>query len=151
PDMNARALERLKLEYSLHRALAQQELELWYQPKVALDSGELVGAEALLRWRHPELGLVPPDRFIPIAEESALIAQIGAWVLETACADARRWRDAGLAPGRLAVNVSGRQLKHGDFVAELEQTLARHGLDSGALELEITESVVMEDAGGMVD
>ncbi|AXE36371.1 EAL domain-containing protein [Chromobacterium phragmitis] len=151
PDMNARALERLRLEYSLHRALAQQELELWYQPKVALDSGALIGAEALLRWRHPEMGLVPPDRFIPIAEESALIAQIGAWVLETACADARRWRDAGLAPGRLAVNVSGRQLKHGDFVAELEHALARHGLDSGALELEITESVVMDDAGGMVD
>ncbi|OHX14253.1 diguanylate cyclase [Chromobacterium sphagni] len=150
-DMNARALERLKLEYSLHRALAQQELELWYQPKVALDSRRIVGAEALLRWRHPELGLVAPDRFIPIAEESALIVQMGAWVLETACADIRRWRDAGLAPGRVAVNVSGRQLKYGDFVRQLERVLAEHGLDSAALELEITESVAMEEGGGMVE
>ncbi|AUH52113.1 diguanylate cyclase [Chromobacterium sp. ATCC 53434] len=150
-DMNARALERLKLEYSLHRALAQQELELWYQPKVALDSGRMIGAEALLRWRHPELGLVSPERFIPIAEESALIAQIGDWVLSTACADIRRWRDAGLWPGRVAVNVSGRQLKHGDFVGQLERALSEYRLDSGALELEITESVAMEDDGGMVE
>ncbi len=150
-DMNARALERLKLEYSLHRALAQQELELWYQPKVALDSGRIVGAEALLRWRHPELGLVPPDRFIPIAEDSALIVQIGNWVLDTACADIRRWRDVGHLPGRVAVNVSGRQLKHGDFTRQLEDRLRRHGLDSADLELEITESVAMDEAGGMVD
>ncbi|POZ62383.1 EAL domain-containing protein [Chromobacterium alticapitis] len=150
-DMNARALERLKLEYSLHRALAQRELELWYQPKVALDSGRIVGAEALLRWRHPELGLVPPDRFIPIAEESALIVQIGNWVLDTACADTRRWRDAGLLPGRVAVNVSGRQLKHGDFTQQLEDTLSAYGLDSEDLELEVTESVAMDEAGGMVE
>ena len=150
-DMNARALERLKLEYSLHRALAQRELELWYQPKVALDSRRIVGAEALLRWRHSELGLVAPDRFIPIAEESALIVQMGAWVLDAACADIRRWRDAGLDAGRLAVNVSGRQLKYGDFVRQLEQVLAEYGLDSAALELEITESVAMEEGGGMVE
>ncbi|QEL57768.1 EAL domain-containing protein [Chromobacterium paludis] len=150
-DMNARALERLKLEYSLHRALAQRELELWYQPKVALDSGRIVGAEALLRWRHPELGLVSPDRFIPIAEESALIAQIGSWVLDTACGDIRRWRDARILPGRVAVNVSGRQLKYGDFTQQLAETLSRHGLESRELELEITESVAMDEAGGMVD
>ncbi|UTH74717.1 EAL domain-containing protein [Chromobacterium sp. IIBBL 290-4] len=150
-DMNARALERLKLEYSLHRALAQGELELWYQPKVALDSGEMIGAEALLRWRHPELGLVSPDRFIPIAEESALIGQIGAWVLRTACADIRDWQRRGLKPGRVAINVSGRQLKHGDFVEQLRQALADYGLGSECLELEITESVVMEEGGAMIE
>ncbi|OWY38793.1 diguanylate cyclase [Xenophilus sp. AP218F] len=148
-DMNARAIERLKLEYSLHRALALREFEVWYQPKVALDSMRIVGAEALLRWRHPELGDIPPSRFIPIAEEGALIVQIGAWVLETACADIRRWQRAGLEPGRVAVNVSGRQLKHGNFAAQVEQTLRRHGLDSPALELEITESVAMEESCGM--
>ncbi|WP_312854490.1 putative bifunctional diguanylate cyclase/phosphodiesterase [Paludibacterium denitrificans] len=106
-DMNARAIERLKLEYSLHRALAQHELELWYQPKVELASGRIVGAEALLRWRHPEMGMIPPSQFIPIAEDSALIVPIGEWVLDTACADIRHWQDSGLSSGRVAVNVSG--------------------------------------------
>jgi len=150
-DMNARAIERLKMEYSLHRALAQQELEVWYQPKVRLENGHIIGAEALLRWRHPDMGLISPAQFIPIAEESSLITSIGEWVLDTSCTDIRRWRDAGLLEGRIAVNVSGRQLKYSSFVDSVSQTLERHGLSSDTLELEITESVVMDEDSGMVE
>jgi len=150
-DMNARALERLWLESGLHRALLQNELELWYQPKVDLASGELCGAEALIRWRHPEAGLIAPDRFIPIAEDSSLIVQIGEWVLRTACRDLRRWRDQNLFSGRLAVNISGRQFKFGSIVATVSQALAAYDLPSECLELEVTESVAMDDQHGMID
>ncbi|WP_338620624.1 EAL domain-containing protein [Paludibacterium sp. THUN1379] len=150
-DMNARALERLSLESALRRGLAQDELELWYQPKVDLSSGELCGAEALIRWRHPERGLVPPDEFIPIAEDSSLIINIGEWVLHTACGHMRRWRDAGLPAGRIAVNVSGRQFKYGSIVDTVRQSLQRFDLPSECLELEVTESVAMDEGEAMTD
>ena len=150
-DMNARAMERLKLEYSLHRALAQEELEVWYQPKVELGTRRIVGAEALLRWRHPELGLMVPGKFIPIAEDSSLMVPMGEWVLDTACRDWAQWHGMGLEPGRIAVNVSGRQLKFGGFAATVARTLLQHGMDSGELELEITESVAMDEDCGMVE
>ncbi|TDR77874.1 EAL domain-containing protein [Paludibacterium purpuratum] len=148
-DMNAHALERLSLESALRRGLAQNELELWYQPKVDLASGELCGAEALIRWRHPQRGLVPPDEFIPIAEDSSLIIAIGEWVLHTACRQLRRWRDADLRAGRIAVNVSGRQFKYGGIVETVRQTLQTHGLPSECLELEVTESVAMDEGEAM--
>ncbi|BAK76145.1 diguanylate cyclase/phosphodiesterase with PAS sensor(s) [Pseudogulbenkiania sp. NH8B] len=151
PDMNASALERLRLEYSLHKALAQDELEVWYQPKVELATGRLDGAEALIRWRHPELGLVSPARFIPIAEDSSLIVPIGEWVLKTACRQVREWRERRLFGGRVAVNVSGRQLKFAGVVELVERTLEECGLPSSALELEITESVAMDEDSGMVE
>jgi diguanylate cyclase (GGDEF)-like protein/PAS domain S-box-containing protein len=150
-DLNARATERLKLEYALHRALSQSEFELWYQPKVELANGRLHGAEALLRWRHPELGLVSPAVFIPIAEESSLMAGIGEWVLDTACADVRRWTEAGLFAGRMAVNLSGRQFKFANIVEQVQNILDRSGLDSSWLELEVTESVAMDEERGMVE
>ncbi|MBI3145069.1 MAG: EAL domain-containing protein [Pseudogulbenkiania sp.] len=150
-DMNASALERLRLEYSLHKALSQGELEVWYQPKVELASGCINGAEALIRWRHPELGLVSPARFIPIAEDSSLIVSIGEWVLKTACREVCRWRERGLFAGRVAVNVSGRQLKYAGMVEVAERTLEECGLPSDALELEITESVAMDEDSGMVE
>ena len=150
-DMNARAIERLKMEYSLHRALAQDELDVWYQPKVELASGRIIGAEALLRWHHPDMGLISPGQFIPIAEESSLITSMGDWVLDTTCAAIRRWRDAGLLQGRIAVNVSGRQLKYSSIVDSVAQALERHSLPSSALELEITESVAMDEDSGMVE
>jgi len=150
-DMNARARERLRLESGLHRALTNNELELWYQPKVDLASGGLCGAEALIRWRHPELGLIAPDEFIPIAEDSSLIVMIGEWVLHTACKNMRRWRDLKLFDGRVAVNVSGRQLKFGSLVETVRNALQTFSLPSECLELEVTESVAMEEGGGMTD
>jgi EAL domain-containing protein (putative c-di-GMP-specific phosphodiesterase class I) len=150
-DLNARATERLKLEYALHRALSQSEFELWYQPKVELANGRLHGAEALLRWRHPELGLVSPAVFIPIAEESSLMAGIGEWVLNTACSDVRRWVEAGLFAGRMAVNLSGRQFKFANIAEQVQGILQRSGLDSRWLELEVTESVAMDEERGMVE
>jgi diguanylate cyclase (GGDEF)-like protein/PAS domain S-box-containing protein len=150
-DLNARATERLKLEYALHRALSQSEFELWYQPKVELANGRLHGAEALLRWRHPELGLVSPAVFIPIVEESSLMAGIGEWVLNTACSDVRRWVEAGLFAGRMAVNLSGRQFKFANIAEQVQGILQRSGLDSRWLELEVTESVAMDEERGMVE
>jgi len=150
-DMNAHALERMSMEAALRRGLAQNELELWYQPKVDLASGEVCGAEALIRWRHPQRGLVPPDEFIPIAEDSSLIVAIGEWVLHTACKQWRHWRDANLPAGRIAVNVSGRQFKFGGIVETVRQTLQTHGLPSECLELEVTESVAMDEGEGVTE
>jgi diguanylate cyclase (GGDEF)-like protein/PAS domain S-box-containing protein len=150
-DMNARALERLSLESALHRALAQNELEVWYQPKVDLASGALCGAEALIRWRHPEMGLVSPETFIPIAEDSSLIVEIGEWVLDTACQTLRDWRVSHLFEGRIAVNISGRQFKFGGIVETVRRTLERHALPGDSLELEVTESVAMEEGPAMTE
>lgn len=150
-DMNARALERLSLESALHRALAQNELEVWYQPKVDLASGALCGAEALIRWRHPEMGLIAPDKFIPIAEDSSLIVDIGEWVLDTACRTLREWRASALFDGRVAVNISGRQFKFGGIVDTVRGMLEKHALPSGCLELEVTESVAMEEGAAMTE
>lgn len=144
-DMNSRMAERLRLESDLRGALARGELELHYQPQVDLRNGEIIGFESLLRWRHPELGMVSPAQFIPIAEESRLILPIGAWVLEEACRQNKAWQDAGMPPKVVAVNLSAVQFHGTDVVALVRDVLERTGLPAPFLELEITESVIVED------
>lgn len=145
-EMNTAALEKLLIESSLRNALARGELVLHYQPLVALDSGRIVAVEALIRWRHPEIGLIPPDRFIPVAEDSGLINPIGDWVLCEACRQLRAWLDEGVAPLQMAVNVSPSQFRQSGFVPMVAGALATSGLDPGLLELELTERTVMNDA-----
>jgi diguanylate cyclase (GGDEF)-like protein len=143
PDLTCASLERLALENSLRRALERNELRLVYQPLVDAASGRVMGAEALLRWQHPAKGLVPPDIFIPLAEETGDIAAIGAWVMETACAQLQAWRRQGLVLGRVAVNLSGQQIVRGNLVETVRGILARTGAMPLDLELEITEGFVM--------
>ena len=132
------------MENALRGATERGELVLHFQPMVNLKSGQIEGMEALLRWNHPELGLVPPLDFIPLAEETGLIIPIGEWVLRTACAQARAWQDAGLPPLRLAVNLSARQFQK-DLVAQVASVLEETGLAPRYLELELTESMVMQN------
>lgn len=146
-DMNASAMARLKLEYSLHRALSRDEFQVWYQPKVDLVSGALVGMEALIRWPHPEMGFIPPVDFIPVAEDCALIVPIGTWVLQESCRQTKDWVDRYGFAGRVAVNLSGRQIKFGNIVQTVAQVLAQTGLQAAQLELEITESTAMDSDG----
>jgi len=143
--LTARAVERLSLERELRRALDRNEFTLVYQPQVDLVTGRIVGAEALVRWQHPERGLVLPGTFIPVAEESRLIVPLGAWVLDTACRQLRVWRDAGFDALRLSVNISGRQLPQQDLSALVTNALLGHGIPAERLELEITESVAMQN------
>ncbi|MEW5944153.1 MAG: EAL domain-containing protein [Pseudomonadota bacterium] len=145
-EMNARMAERLKLENSLRRALERNEFRLHYQPQVDLATGRITGMETLIRWEHPDVGLVPPFQFIPIAEETGLIVPIGEWVLQTACAQNKAWQEAGLPAVRVAVNLSGHQFGQQNLAKIIEQTLNDTGLDARYLELEITESVAMENA-----
>ena len=144
-ELTATALERLKIESDLRKAIERNELELFYQPKVELHSGRVVGAEALMRWRHPERGLVPPDRFIGIAEDTGLIIDMGEWALRTACATARQWHDQHGEPLKIAVNLSPRQFYSGDLVATVRQALQDTGCRSEWIELEITESLLLND------
>ena len=144
--MNARAVERQRVESNLRYAIEREELVLFYQPKVDLGSGKLIGAEALLRWRHPDWGLVPPERFIQVAEDFGLIVPMGRWVLRQACLQARRWQQAGWPIDTMAVNVSAVEFKRHDFVQGVQDILAVTGLQPCCLELEITESVLMHDA-----
>jgi diguanylate cyclase (GGDEF)-like protein len=145
PAMNARAVERLLLESRLRPALHNGELTVHYQPVVDLRNGRIAGAEALLRWSHPDLGLVPPARFIPIAEMSGMIVPIGSWVLREACARAREWQREW--PGMtVSVNLSSRQFQQADLVADVRRALKETGLDPGSLDLEITESSAMANA-----
>ena len=145
--MDDRALERLELESDLRRALERDEFRLHYQPKVSLESGEIVAMEALIRWEHPERGLVSPAQFVPVAEEIDLIIPIGRWVLKEACRQARRWHKQFLdrPPLKVCVNLSAKQFRHYALVEEVEAALVETGLDPASLDLEITESVVMED------
>jgi diguanylate cyclase len=145
-QMNALANERLRLHNDMHRAVERGELELHYQPQVEVASGRIVGFEALVRWRHPELGMVSPVKFIPIAEENGRIIEIGAWVLETACRQMQDWLQRGAQVARMAVNLSARQFLASDLCEMVEQTLVRTGLPSAALELEITEGTAMYGA-----
>jgi len=145
-ELTVRATESLALESNLHRALEREELFLHFQPQVSLKSGDIVGVEALLRWRHPEIGLIAPARFIPLAEENGLIRDIGKWVLRTACAQAKAWQKDGLTPFRIAVNLSGRQLGQFNIVREVRDALEDTALDPCYLELELTESSVMKRA-----
>jgi diguanylate cyclase (GGDEF)-like protein/PAS domain S-box-containing protein len=144
-DLNANALERLRLEADLRRALAMEEFELHYQPRVELATGRITSVEALIRWRRGEQGLISPARFIPLAEETGLIVPIGAWVLRTACTQMRLWRDAGYDTLRVAVNLSTRQFRQPDLLEMILTTLRETGLDARHLELEITESMAMHD------
>jgi len=144
-EMNARAERRLTLETGLRHALERGEFLLHYQPQVDIASGKILGAEALIRWQHPDWGLVPPAEFIPLAEETGLILPIGEWVLTEACTQARRWHDAGHADLRIAVNLSGRQLSQKNLVEIVAATLTRCAVARGMLELEITESLLMQD------
>ena len=142
-EMNERVNERLALENALRRALERNELALHYQQKVSLKSGQICGAEALVRWLHPEWGLVRPARFIPLAEETGLIVQIGEWVLREACRQTRAWIDAGLDPGVVSVNLSVRQFRQEGLVRTVSRILEETGLEPGQLEMELTESMVM--------
>ncbi len=143
--MNAQASEQLALESALRNALARGELELFYQPQLAAASNEPTGFEALLRWRHPNFGLIPPDRFIPIAESHGLMTEIGAWIIDRACRQAREWLDQGLPPTTIAVNLSAVQLRDGSLGNTVRAALARHALPPTALELELTESLLLDD------
>jgi len=145
PEMSVRALERVTLEAELRHALERQQLLLHYQPQVDLLSGEIVGFEALVRWQHPERGMVPPDSFIPLAEDSGLVIPLGDWVLGEACRQFQSWSTAGLAPRLMAVNVSAVQLSHGHLVQSVRMALAASGMPPAQLELEITESFLMLD------
>jgi EAL domain-containing protein (putative c-di-GMP-specific phosphodiesterase class I) len=139
-SMRERATERLDLEGGLRHALERGELRLLYQPQVDMRSGRIVGAEALIRWQHPERGLVVPPVFIPIAEQTGLIVPIGAWVVQEACRQAAQWQDL-----HMSVNVSPRQLAEPGFVEIVSEALAESGLDPARLCLEITESAVLAD------
>lgn len=145
PDMNKRALQRLSLETSLRRALERDEFVLHYQPQVDFHDGKISGVEALLRWQHPTLGLVPPSDFIPVAEDTGLIVPIGDWVLHTALAQAKQWRGAGLTGVRMSVNVSGRQLQHRNLSTRVIAAVAAAGLLPEHLTLELTESMLMQN------
>jgi diguanylate cyclase (GGDEF)-like protein/PAS domain S-box-containing protein len=145
-DMNAKAVERVALEKSLRSALAREELFLMYQPQMDIATGRITGLEALLRWQHPDLGLVPPDRFIRIAENSALIVPIGEWVVRTACRQAKKWQDEGLPAVTVAVNVSAVQFRQADFCGLIGKVLHETGLAPQYLELELTESLLLAEA-----
>jgi len=146
PAMNVRAVERQSIEESLRRALERQEFELHYQPKINLATGQITGAEALIRWTHPVRGPVSPAQFIPVAEDCGLILPIGNWVLREACKQARAWLDAGLPLGTMAVNISAIEFRDENFLEGVFTVLKGTGLDPGFLELELTESVLMKHA-----
>jgi EAL domain-containing protein (putative c-di-GMP-specific phosphodiesterase class I) len=151
PEMNERAMERLRFESELRFALERQEFVLHYQPQVDLHTGEVVGSEALIRWRHPTRGMVPPGDFIGLAEDTGLIVPIGEWVLRTACLQNKAWQQAGLGPLRVAVNLSARQLAQRDLVQVVDRVLAETGLEAKYLEIELTESLVMADVDHAVE
>ena len=145
-ELNARALERLAMETQLRKALERDQFVLYYQPKVEIATRRIVGAEALLRWKHPDLGMVSPVRFIPIAEETGLIVDIGDWVLDAALRQSRAWTAQGLPPISISVNVSGMQFRQGHVVESVRRALQSTGADPGTVVLELTESLLMEGA-----
>ena len=144
PDMNLRAMERQFIEQNLRRALARNELTVYYQPKIDLQSRSVTGVEALLRWHHPVRGQISPAQFIPVAEDCGLISTIGIWVLEEACKQTRAWSNAGLATIRMSVNVSGKQFQNERFHESVMQILNRTEMKPETLELEVTESLLMK-------
>jgi diguanylate cyclase (GGDEF)-like protein/PAS domain S-box-containing protein len=146
-ELHRRLQERVTLEAELRHAIERDELTLYYQPQVDLTSGRLAGVEALLRWRHPRLGLLGPSQFVQVAEDSRLILPIGDWVLENACRQARAWREAGVPPLQLGVNVSAYQLGQADLEARIRRAMRDGDIHAGELELELTESALMADPG----
>jgi EAL domain-containing protein (putative c-di-GMP-specific phosphodiesterase class I) len=151
PSMNAALFERLTIESRLRKALDDGALRVEFQPRWEVSTGRVVAMEALIRWHDGELGTVPPSRFIPIAEETGLIIPIGLWVLRTVCARIEDWLAAGYEPVPVAVNVSARQFRTGDFVGNVQTVLKATGLPARLLELELTESVLMRNADASVD
>lgn len=151
PDMNESAAEKLMLENQLRRAIERDELVLHYQPQVNADTGEIVGIEALLRWQHPEKGLLYPLEFIAMAEESGLIVSIGKWALRTACVQNKRWQAIASKAVKIAVNVSARQFSHPHFVRLVEQVLEESSLEPCWLELEVTENILLRDTEQAID
>ena len=145
PALNARALRALQLETALRQALAGAELSLAYQPQLSLTSGQIIGAEALLRWQSALWGAVPADEFVPIAERSGLIVVIGDWVIQQVCAQIKRWRSAGLPPIRVSINLSPVQFQLGDVALRIRQALSDAGLDASCLGLELTESALLHN------
>ena len=145
-ELNLRAAKRRSLEDHIRHALERDEFSLHYQPKVSLATGRIVGVEALIRWLHPDLGFVPPDDFIPIAEACGLMVPIGRWVLAQACHQAQAWQDMGLPPIQVAVNISAVELHEKDFLKQVRIVLAETGLDPHLLELELTETFLMADS-----
>jgi len=144
-EMNARSQQKLEIQEGLRSAVAHGELKLLYQPQIDLRSGKIVGVEALIRWHHPQLGMISPISFIPVAEETGMIVPIGDWVLRTACAQNRLWQAAGLRPVTVSVNVSARQFRERNLVERVAQALHDSGLDARYLELELTESLIMQN------
>jgi diguanylate cyclase (GGDEF)-like protein/PAS domain S-box-containing protein len=151
PTMNEEARERLRIESALRNALERQEFVLHYQPQVSLQTGRVVGMEALLRWQHPELGMVAPQRFIGLAEETGLIVEIGAWVLRAACTQAKAWLDAGHGALRIAVNLSPRQFSEPQLVSAIADVLRQTGLPPACLDIELTEGLFMHDVTQAVE
>lgn len=143
-EMATSALEAIRIEHDLHGALRKGELHVEYQPQISVETRRVVGVEALLRWHHPDLGLIAPARFIPVAEASGLIVDIGRWVLRQACRQAAAWQAAGMTPLRMAVNLSARQFRDSNVVGDVRDVLDETGLAPGLLELEITEGTLME-------
>jgi EAL domain-containing protein (putative c-di-GMP-specific phosphodiesterase class I) len=143
--LNVLSHQRLILETKLRHALEREELVLYYQPQLHLASGQIVGAEVLLRWQHPEMGLVLPYRFIPLAEETGLIVPIGEWVLQRTCLQYQRWRDQGQALLRMSVNLSSRQFKQDNFIKRIRTIIDETCIDPTLLELELTESLLITD------
>jgi EAL domain-containing protein (putative c-di-GMP-specific phosphodiesterase class I) len=149
--MNTRVMEQLTLENSLRSAVDRDELFLLYQPQISIASGEITGLEALIRWQHPVLGLVMPDKFIKVAENSGLITAIGEWVLRTACSQVRKWQIKGFLTVPVAVNVSAVQFRQDGFAELVKRVLHETGLDPHYLELELTESVLLSNADVMFE
>jgi diguanylate cyclase (GGDEF)-like protein len=145
PSMNARALDRLNLETQLRRALQRREFVLHYQPRVDVLSGRIIGAEALIRWQHPERGLVPPNDFIPAVEDSGLVIPIGEWAIEEVCRQIAAWRDAGMVPVQVAVNLASTHLREPALPGLVREALARHGVPAQLLGIEVTESILLTD------
>lgn len=145
-DMHDKAFKRLSLESDLRRALERDEFVLYYQPQVCAQTDQITGVEALVRWQHPEHGLVPPDEFIPIAEDTGMIVELGQWVLNTACRQSMAWQNAGFVPLRMGVNLSPRQLEQSDLVNIINSIILETGLEPTCLELEVTESLMIGDA-----
>ncbi len=150
-EMNTEAIELSDLEDALRGAIERDEFVVYYQPRLDLRTGEIMNVEALLRWRHPRLGMVLPGHFISVAEETGAIVPIGAWVLETACAQVKQWQEMGLPRIGVAVNVSARQLNQGDLIDTITRVVSKTGLHPSSLELELTESVAMKDAARSID
>ncbi|MEC9339934.1 MAG: EAL domain-containing protein, partial [Pseudomonadota bacterium] len=149
-EMNAQSLERLQLEAHLRRAIEERQFRLFYQPQIDLTTGALVGFEALVRWQHPDLGLVSPGSFIPLAEETGLIIPMGEWVIDEACRQLSLWQSAGHRVG-VSVNVSATQFAQANFLDRVAEILAGHTLDPGGLEFEVTETVIMRNAEETVE